>query len=321
MNTTRPFEVPSIGHPIADTHAHLDMVDDPVGALARAAIAGVALVVTVADPSEDAARTFDEVAAWRGAAAARVERMRTPHGVKRPQRRFDGTRSATCSPQTATKAPNVCVLAGVHPHNAKDFDARARDALLAFVRNPLAVGIGEIGLDYHYDHSPRDVQRKVFAEQLGIAVSMHLPVAIHLREAHDDGERIMREAGLPSEGCVLHCFTGDASLAEPFLELGCYVSFAGPVTFKRADAIREAAAVVPLERLLVETDSPFMTPEPYRGRANEPALTILTAMRIAEIRNMAPADLARATWENSVRLFRPPDRAARGGTEGGEART
>ena len=133
-----------------------------------------------------------------------------------------------------------------------------------------------------------------------------LPAVVHLREAHEDGEAIMREIGLPTKGCVLHCFTGDAALAGRFLEMGCYVSFAGPVTFKKADAIRDAAARVPLERLLVETDCPFMAPEPYRGRPNEPALTVFTARRIAEVRGMNSHELAEATSENARRLFSGP---------------
>lgn len=294
MSAPQTFDIVPIGATIADTHAHLDMLDDPAGALARAALAGVALVITVVDPTEDAERTFDELDAWRATAAELIR---------------DTQRSgeAAASPQSVPGPPYVRVIIGAHPHNAKDFRVEAHEKLLELMAHPLVVGIGEIGLDYHYDHSPRDVQRAVFAEQLEAAADLRMPVAIHLREAHDDGEAIMRQVGLPAEGCILHCFTGDAALLDPFLDLGCYVSFAGPVTFKKADAIREAAALVPLERLLVETDSPFMTPEPYRGRPNEPALTVFTARRIAEVRGLSDVELARATWRNSVRLFARSD--------------
>lgn len=294
MSAPRPFDIVPIGATIADTHAHLDMLDDPAGALARAALAGVALVITVVDPTEDAERTFDELDAWRATAAELVRDART-------------SGEAAASLQPVPGPPDVRVIIGAHPHNAKDFGVEAREKLLELMAHPLVVGIGEIGLDYHYDHSPRALQRAVFAEQLEAAADLRMPVAIHLREAHDDGEAIMRQVGLPAEGCILHCFTGDAALLDPFLDLGCYVSFAGPVTFKKADAIREAAALVPLERLLVETDSPFMTPEPYRGRPNEPALTVFTARRIAEARGLSDVELARATWRNSVRLFARSD--------------
>lgn len=290
MGTEKPLEIPRIGVPVADTHAHLDMLDDPAGALARAGCAGVSFVVTVVDPTEDAQRTLDELEQWRVTA---TESMRRP---------LDPT-PMPADPPPVGEAPLVRIIVGAHPHNAKDFDVAAQERLRALAANPLVAGIGEIGLDYHYDYSPRDVQRSVFAEQLGLAHRLGLPAIVHLREAHDDGEAIMRETGLPAEGCVLHCFTGDAELLDRFLEMGCYVSFAGPVTFKKADAIREAAARVPLDRLLVETDCPFMAPEPYRGRKNEPALTIFTAKRIAEVRGIADDELAEATTANARRLF------------------
>ncbi len=294
MSSPERFEIVPIGATIADTHAHLDMLDDPGGALARAALAGVALVITVVDPTEDAERTFADLDAWRATAAELIR-----DSASHPEIAADA--------QPLPRSPEVRVIIGAHPHNAKDFGVEAREKLRGLSAHRLVVGIGEIGLDYHYDHSPRDVQRAVFAEQLETAVDLHMPVAVHLREAHDDGEAIMRHVGLPAEGCVLHCFTGDAVLLDPFLDLGCYISFAGPVTFKRADAIREAATLVPLERLLVETDSPFMTPEPYRGRPNEPALTVFTARRIAEARGLGDVELARATWDNSVRLYARSD--------------
>lgn len=273
--------MPVIGR-IADTHAHLDMLDDPSAALANAARAGVSFIVTVVDPTEDAERTFDQLPVWQAAAAALL-------GEAEAAQRHT--------------LPEVRVIVGAHPHNAKDLGYEARGRLAALAENPLTVGIGEIGLDYHYDHSPREIQRVVFAEQLEIARQLRLPAVVHLREAHDDGLTIMRDVGIPAEGCVLHCFTGDAALLGPFLELGCHVSFAGPVTFKKADAIRQAASVVPADRLLVETDCPFMTPEPFRGRPNEPAFAVLTAKRMAEVRGIAEGELARITHENAQSLF------------------
>lgn len=274
--------LPTLGAPIADTHAHLDMLEDPALALARAALAGVAFVVTVVDPTEDPERTLIGLPAWRDDAAHLL---------------------AASASEATPDVPDVRVIIGAHPHNAKDFDTSVAARLRALARDPLVAGIGEIGLDYHYDHSPRDEQRRAFAEQLEIARELGLPVVVHLREAHDEGEAVLREAGLPAAGCVLHCFTGDAALLERFLGLDCHVSFAGPVTFKKADAIREASAGVPLERLLVETDCPFMTPEPFRGRKNEPAFTVLTASRIADARGICAKDFAQATYGTSLSLF------------------
>ena len=289
MSTSAAIQIPPIRGTLADTHAHLDMLDDPGGALARAALAGVAFVVTVVDPTEDAERTFAELDGWRSRAR---EMILSAYAAAEPH-----------LPPMVPQPPDVHVIVGVHPHNAKEFDPTAERALLEFADRPLTVGIGEIGLDFHYDRSPRDVQGDVFAEQLGLAARLDLPAVVHLREAHEEGLAIMREVGIPPSGCVLHCFTGDAELVEGFLDAGCYISFAGPVTFKKADAIREAAARVPLDRLLVETDCPFMTPEPYRGRPNEPGLTVFTARRIAEARDIAEDELTHATYQNARRLF------------------
>jgi len=291
----RPLEVPFIAAPVADTHAHLDMLEDPAGALARAAAAGVTLVVTVVDLTEDPERTFSELPAWLDDARARL----AAGGAEAHASGAGGSAAG----EGALELPAVRIILGAHPHNAKDASEKTLARARVFARDDRVVGIGEIGLDYHYDYSPRDVQQRVFAEQLALAAELGLPAIVHLREAHEDGEGIMREVGLPRAGCVLHCFTGDRPLLERFLRLGCLVSFAGPVTFKKAEAIREAAAAVPLDRILVETDCPFMAPEPYRGRKNEPALTVFNAMCIAEIRKLPVAEFALASTENARRLF------------------
>ncbi len=252
------------GMPVADTHAHLDMLDDPALALARAARAGVTFVATVADPSEDAARTYESLPQWLSEARAML---------------------AAAGAQTAVlEPPEVRVIVGVHPHNAKDLTPQVEVELIRLASDAATSAIGEIGLDYHYDHSPRETQRTAFRRQLELAVEMNLPAVVHLREAHADGEAIMREVGLPSAGCILHCYTMGPGPLEPFLAMGCLVSFAGPVSFKKADEIRSAARAVPPGRILSETDSPFMAPEPFRGRTNEPALVVFTAARIAEAR-------------------------------------
>jgi TatD DNase family protein len=278
----REVALPDLGGaPVADTHAHLDMLEDPALALARAALAGVSFVATVADPTEDAWRTFDELPAWLAGAA-------------------DLLREAGSD----LEPPHLRVVLGAHPHNAKDFGPEAEGELLRLAQDSRTSAIGEIGLDYHYDHSPRDVQRAVFRRQLELARDLGLPAVVHLREAHDDGAAIMAEVGLPAAGCVLHCFTGDAELAARFVELGCSaVSFAGPVTFKKADAIREAAIGVPAEMLLTETDCPFMAPEPFRGRTNEPAMTVFTTARIAEARGEDPREFALRAYANALALL------------------
>ena len=284
----RAVAAPSFGgEAIADTHAHLDMLDDPALALAMAARAGVTFIATVADPSEDASRTYAEIPSWlEGAADALVS-----HAVG--------------AGQTAHVAepPRVRVIVGVHPHNAKEFSAAVEQSLREFARDPLTAAIGEIGLDYFYDKSPRDVQRDVFRRQLAIADELGLPVVIHLREAHDDGERILRQVGIPAAGCILHCYNLGPEQLERFLALGCHVSFAGPVTFKKAEEVRNAARLVPLDRILTETDCPFMAPEPFRGRANEPAFTVFTAARIAEARAEDPAEFAAAAYANALRIL------------------
>jgi TatD DNase family protein len=269
-----------LGAPIADTHAHLDMFDDPAGSLERAALARVGLVVTVADATESPEATFDGLSGWIEEAARRL--------------RAAGSEASV---------PQVRIILGVHPHNAKDFDDSTEQTMLRLSADPRVVGIGEIGLDYHYDHSPRDRQREVFRRQLAFAHRCGQPVIVHLREAHDDGAKILGELGLPDGGCIIHCFTGDADLAARFVEMGCYVSFAGPVTFKKAEAIRQAAASVPLDRLLSETDAPFMAPEPHRGKTNEPAWTAFTVARIAGARGEDPATVAAALYGNACRVF------------------
>ena len=206
--------------------------------------------------------------------------------------------------ESGLEAPHVRVILGAHPHNAKDFGPEAEAELLRLAEDPMTAAIGEIGLDYHYDHSPRDAQRAAFRRQLELARDLGLPAVVHLREAHDEGAAIMAEVGLPAAGCVLHCFTGDAALAARFVELGCSaVSFAGPVTFKKADAIREAAVSLPAEMVLTETDCPFMAPEPFRGRTNEPAFTVFTTAGIAEARAENARDFAVRAYANALALL------------------
>ncbi len=195
---------------------------------------------------------------------------------------------------------------GVHPHSAGDFAGRV-DASVATTRAHAdafaACGIGEIGLDYHYDFAPRDLQRQVFAAQLALARDLNRAVIIHTREASDDTFALLRESG--GVRGVFHCFTGDVAMARRALDIGFYLSFAGIVTFPKAEALREAARIVPADRLLVETDSPYLAPVPYRGKRNEPAYVARVVESLAQTRGVAPEALAEQTSSNFVALFGP----------------
>jgi TatD DNase family protein len=203
--------------------------------------------------------------------------------------------------------PDVRTSIGVHPHAAHEYadrPQRTADVVRAQVAaTPSARAIGEIGLDYHYDYSPRDVQQRVFRAQLVLAVELGLPVVIHTREADEDTLAILRDVGQVTG--VLHCFTGTADLARAGLELGLYVSLAGIVTFPKAGDLRETARGVPLDRLLVETDSPFLAPVPFRGKRNEPAHVAQVVAALADLHHLEAADLARQTTANFHCLFRP----------------
>jgi TatD DNase family protein len=191
---------------------------------------------------------------------------------------------------------------GVHPHDAAKTTPETLVRLAELAREPKVLAIGEIGLDYHYDFSPRDVQRRVFMEQLQLAAQVRKPIVIHTREAWEDTLAVVREHGLPFGG-IMHCFTGGPNEAGQALELGFHLSFGGILTFPKADDVREAAAGAPEDRLLVETDSPYLAPVPYRGKRNEPSFLPETARRLAELRGMVPEDLALATTRNFDRLF------------------
>ena len=205
--------------------------------------------------------------------------------------------------------PDVRVAIGVHPHQAHQFAAdpeRAativRDQIAA---TPSARAIGEIGLDYHYDFSPRDVQHAVFRAQVRQARELRRPVVIHTREADDDTLAILREEGGGELRGVLHCFTGGPSLADAGLALGFFISVAGIITFPRAEALRQTVRRVPMERLLTETDSPFLAPVPHRGKRNEPAYVARVVAALAEMHQMPVGDLAARTAANFHTLFRP----------------
>jgi TatD DNase family protein len=208
--------------------------------------------------------------------------------------------------EVAEQFDGVYAAVGVHPHDAKLFDESAAARLQRLVRESRRViAWGEIGLDYHYDHSPRDVQRRVFREQLRMARDASLPVIIHSREADADTVAILSEEWAQREpGGIMHCFGGTRAMAESVLELGFMISFAGNVTFKKAEELREVAQLVPRERLLVETDCPYLTPVPFRGRRNEPARVVEVAGCLASLHGLETAAMGRLTAQNFARFFR-----------------
>ena len=195
---------------------------------------------------------------------------------------------------------------GVHPHAAGTFDGRAAESADLTRRHAAAFsacGIGEIGLDYHYDFAPRPIQQEVFRAQLALARELRLPVIIHTREATDDTFAILHEH--PGVAGVFHCFTGDTAMARRALDIGFYVSFAGIVTFPKAGDLRDAARSVPADRLLIETDSPYLAPVPHRGKRNEPAYGARVLASLAETRGEPVAEVQRNVTDNFVRLFGP----------------
>lgn len=207
--------------------------------------------------------------------------------------------------ELAEKHSEIYAAVGVHPHDAKLFDDQAEQVLLSLVRkSKRVIAWGEIGLDYHYDHSPREVQREVFRRQLRLAREQNLPVVIHSREADDDTISILSEELTGYErGGVLHCFGGSLAMAQSAIELGFFISFAGNLTFKKAEDLREVAGQLSLDRLLIETDCPYLTPVPFRGKRNEPARVVETARCLATLHGKELEAIGRITSENFSNLF------------------
>jgi TatD DNase family protein len=203
--------------------------------------------------------------------------------------------------QLAADVDYIYAAVGIHPHEAKDASADYLAQLEALAAQPKVVAIGEIGLDYHYDFSPRDVQQRVFSEQLALAGRTGLPVVIHMREATQDTLAILREH--PGLKGVMHCFSGSAETAEILVDMGLCVSFTGSVTFKNARKTVEAASVVPLNRLMAETDCPYLSPEPVRGRRNDPSNVRHVLQKLADIKGISFEDMCRINIENAKGLY------------------
>ncbi|MFZ2197225.1 MAG: TatD family hydrolase, partial [Thermodesulfovibrionales bacterium] len=249
---------------IIDTHCHLDMKQfdpDRKEVIERARAAGIEAMITVGSD-------------------------------------LKGTVSAM---KLSSQYDFIYASIGIHPHDAKDFNDDIYRQLKEWTNATRVVAIGETGLDYHYDHSPRQVQRDVFEKHLRLAEETGLPVIIHSREAQKDTIEILRKSGI-NRG-VLHCFSGDMEMAEQVMSMGFYISVAGPVTFKKTRELKEIAGGIPDDYLLVETDAPYLSPEPFRGRRNEPAFIIETLKQIADLRKVSLEDMARITSLNAKRLF------------------
>lgn len=201
---------------------------------------------------------------------------------------------------------NVFAAVGVHPHDAKTYTEPAEKRLIKLVENVKLVAWGEIGLDFYYEHSPRDVQEDVFRRQIRVARDLDLPIIIHSRKADEETVKILAQECSHENfrGGVMHCFGGTARMAEELMEIGFLISFAGNVTFKKADNLREAARIVPLERLLIETDCPYLAPLPMRGKRNEPAFVVHTAQFLADFYGVRLEELANRTTKNFLDLFR-----------------
>jgi len=251
---------------LIDTHAHLEMRefnDDREDVIKRAREAGVEYIVTVGTTVES-------------------------------------SRDAVL---LADKYDFIYAAIGIHPHEVKDILHPAYEIIRHFAQHKKVVAYGEIGLDYHYEHSPRSDQKRKFRDMLREARELDLPVIIHDREAHEDALQILSEEWSPDLGGVMHCFSGDAAMAKRVIEMGFAISIAGPVTFPKAEALREVVRQVPIEHLLIETDSPYLAPQPVRGRRNEPAFVRHTAEEIARIKGLTFDDVARITSFNAMQLF------------------
>jgi TatD DNase family protein len=254
---------------LIDSHCHLDAAYWPSGpsdVLSRAEAAGV--------------RAFVCIGVGRDLAAAR---------------------SAVA---LAESRQNVFATVGVHPHDASGLDDAGFDELSKLARHPRVVAIGEVGLDYHYDHSPRDVQKTVFGRMIGLAREVRKPIVIHTRSAPADTLDILQGQGARELGGIIHCFSEDRRFAERALDLDFDLSFSGILTFKNAHAIREAAAFAPADRILVETDSPYLAPVPLRGKTCEPAYVLHTARCLAELRHTTLEAIADVTSANAVRRLK-----------------
>lgn len=216
----------------------------------------------------------------------------------------DGLEGNSAALRLASERKEAYAAVGIHPHDAAKVERDYLASVREWARRPKVVAIGETGLDYHYDHAPREIQQQRFREQLQLAKELNLPVIIHSREAWDDTLSLVREATPLPRGGVFHCFGGTVPEAQQALELGFFISISGIVTFKKAASLIEVVQKIPLEKMLIETDAPFLAPVPHRGKRNEPAFVALVGEKIAEFRGMPPAEVADIVTRNTKALFR-----------------
>jgi TatD DNase family protein len=248
---------------LIDTHAHLEMFEDVPQVVERAINTGVEKIVAVSSDLSSSKRSVE----------------------------------------IALKSPMVFAAVGVHPHESSTLNDEVVGELEKLAKAQKVVGIGETGLDYYYTHSPRDVQINSFRKQIDIAKRLDLPLIVHVREAHDDTLQVLKEEQAWQTMGVIHCFTGDYETAKKYIDGGFYISFSGIVTFKNAEDIREAAKKIPIERMLIETDSPYLAPVPFRGKKNEPGNVKYIAGKIAELRGLSPEKIEEETTTNAKNLF------------------
>lgn len=271
---------PRIEAPIADAHTHLGAGDAPL-VLARAAMHGVDFICALAMAADDMETVFAGIEAWREDARDVLARIAS------------GVPGISSTPEV----PRVRLVAGCHPHDARNFTPEVKARLVELLHDPRVCAIGEIGLDFYYDNSERDDQRRVFRDQLRLAHETGLPVQLHVRDAHEEAFAILQDEGFPEAGVMLHCCSLPPDGLRPWIDAGCYISYGGAVTFAGSDAAREAAALVPPRRVVIETDAPYMTPVPLRGTKCESAHTVFTAERLAEVFGCEPGEPRRALLE------------------------
>lgn len=248
---------------LVDSHAHLLSIEDPAGAVSRAGDEGVGKIISIGTGIESSLATMELSRKYRG----------------------------------------VYVSVGIHPHSASGFSEEAMREFEGMAEDPKVVAIGETGLDYHYMNSPREDQVRSFEAHMELAGRCGLPFVVHVRDADEDLLSMLRGTDLGPRPGVIHCFSGDYETAKKYLDLGFFISFSGIVTFKRAGEVRDAAARIPIERLLYETDSPYLAPVPRRGKPNEPCNVVYVARLIAELRGLSLEEFTRIVFENVTELF------------------
>lgn len=305
---------PALEAPIADTHAHLGLIDAPL-ALARCAVRGVGFVCCMTDIDEDTYAVYAALDDWIAQAGFEVERLALGDPARRGEPVASG-KPATCGSAPVADIPasgaipplpDVRLAVGCHPHNAKDYTPDLERHLRDALADPRTCALGEVGLDYFYDFSTPEQQERAFRAQIRLAHETGLPLILHIRDAHAPALVMLEEEGFPEAGTLLHCCSLAADELAPWLAHGCYIAYGGALTFKRSEAARQAAASVPHDKLLTETDAPYMAPEPLRGSECTPDMTIFTAARLAEVLGCPPgplrADLLAQLYRNARGLL------------------